>query len=172
MMKFVPKYFFLLSLTLFFTACGADESQNAANNPPNSNVNQANFNEKKITAKDNIEELETLVKIPFHPEEAMWREEVLGGQNSKKITAVLKFLPEESTKVVAEAEAKKPATPTTIPVETWFPAELVAQSELSGDDTLKGNAYSAEQFFQPPYADGRLIRMENSNYFVLELLSK
>ncbi|HQU85602.1 MAG TPA: hypothetical protein PKY59_20880 [Pyrinomonadaceae bacterium] len=148
----------------------AGEEANTANNSNITNINPANTN--RISAKDDIEELETIIKIPFHPEEALWREENLGNQNAKKMTVVLKFLPEESAKIVAEAEPKKAVTQTILPVETWFPAELVASSQLSGDDTLKGNVYSAEQFFQPPYSDGRLIRMENSSYFILELFSK
>lgn len=170
MMKYAPKnllFLFLLNALLF--GCNGNEAQNNAANA--SNTAQTSPKEAKIKANDNVEELEALIKIPFHPEEALWREENTA-QNTKKLTAVLRFLPEESAKIVVEAETKKAASMTTLAVETWFPAELVAQSELSGDDTLKGNIYSAEQFYQSPYADGRLIRMENSNYFVLELFSK
>lgn len=170
-MNFVPKYFFFLFIIISLTGCGGDDGQNSAVNSQNAAANQANSNEQKINANDNIGELETTIKIPYKPEEAIWREETLA-QSGKKLTAVLNFTAENAGKIVAEAEPKKAVTQTVIPVETWFPAELVAQSELSGDDTLKGNVYSAEGFFQPPYTDGRLIRMENSTYFVLELIAK
>ena len=180
-MNFVLKYFCLLSIIISLAACDANNGQNSAENSQNTNSNQNSADPKKISANDNIEELEITIKIPFHPEEVLWNEENLGiqtgenripSQNEKKLTAVFKFTPEDSAKIVAQASSKKAATPTEIPVETWFPAELIAQSELSGDDTLKGNVYVADDFFQAPYLDGRLIRMENSNYFVLELFSK
>lgn len=164
------KTIFLFLLSAFFLGCSGDEAQNNAVNAQN--TASTNIKADVIKANDNIEELETTVTMPVHPEEALWREENSGNPNAKKLTAVLNFLPEDSAKIVAQAETKKAAVQTTIPVETWFPAELIAQSELSGDDTLKGNIYNAEQFFKPPFTDGRLIRMENSNYFVLELFSK
>lgn len=179
-MKIVGMNLSILVILLFLTSCGANSDQQNAQNLQNINTNQANTNQAKITANDNVEELETTIKMPFHPEEALWREdnytvregENSAGQNAKKLTAVLKFSPEDAAKIITAAEPKKTVTQTTLAVETWFPAELVALSELSGDDTLKGNVYSADQFFQTPYLDGRLIRMENSNYFVLELFAK
>jgi len=44
--------------------------------------------------------------------------------------------------------------------------------ELSGDDSLKGLAYSADSFFQEPYTSGRVIRIDGTDYFVLELSAK
>lgn len=165
------KFIFLGLFVCFLFGCAGENAQNNTNANAQTNT-QTNPKEQDIFAKDDIEELETMIKIPVHPEEALWHEENLGNPNAKKLTIVLKFLPEDSNKIVAEAEPKKAVTQTALPVETWFPAELVASSELSGDDTLKGNVYSAEQFFQTPYTDGRLIRMENSSYFILELFSK
>ncbi|HEX8638579.1 MAG TPA: hypothetical protein VF692_10990, partial [Pyrinomonadaceae bacterium] len=90
----------------------------------------------------------------------------------KKMTAVLKFTAEDAARIVAQAETYRPATPAQIETESWFPAELIAQSELSGDETLKGNAYAANDFLQPPYSDGKLTRLENSSYFILELFAR
>jgi len=56
-----------------------------------------------------------------------------------------------------------------IPVETWFPEELVAQGETSGDTALRGEACSAASFFQEPYMSGRVVRIEATDYFVLEV---
>ncbi len=57
-----------------------------------------------------------------------------------------------------------------------WPARLMAaggaQSELSGDETLKGNSYAANDFLQSPYEAGKLTRLEDSNYFILELSAK
>ena len=62
-----------------------------------------------------------------------------------------------------------PATPAAfIPLE-WFPEELIAQSEIAGDQSLKGKQYDARDFVQAPYTKGRLIKLEQPGYFILEL---
>lgn len=178
-MQSSPKIFIaLLMLTAIFTACG---SNNAANsNAAGQTANSANSN-SAASVKDDIEELELTIKLPFHPEEAVWREDVLGktGDNrvppapsDKKLIAVLRFLKDDADKITAQAEKYKAAVPETINSETWFPAELVAQSQTSGDETLKGKTYAADDFYNAPYADGKLTRIEGTDYFVLELLAK
>lgn len=121
-----------------------------------------------------------LVKLPFHPEEADWREETMGkpandrvpGPTDKKLVAILRFLKDDADKIVAQAEKHKAATPATVNTETWFPNELVAQSQTSGDETLKGLTYAADDFYNPPFSDGKLTRIEGTDYFLLELFTK
>ncbi len=113
------------------------------------------------------------------PEEATWREDNLNAQASgesksaaqerKKLTAVLRFNDDAAAKIVAQTENNKTAKASEVEAEDWFPAELVAQSQLSGDETLKGSTFPADDFFQPPYAKGNITRINNTNYFVLEL---
>ncbi len=175
-MRVFPKILLALAFSGFLTGCAADENsnQNAHNTAVKANGN-AN------AAKDNVEELETTVKLPFHPEEVVWHEEPLMKQegdkrppapNEKKLTAVVKFKMEDADKVVAQAEKYKPGAPASMNAESWYPAELVALTQMSGDETIKGTAYAANDFYQTPYTDGRITRVENSNYFVLELYSK
>lgn len=183
MMNFAPKKLSILFISIIFvvSSCGGEESGNANNAQNKTQITVNKDNQPQNSGKDSMENLALLVKLPFEPEDVAWREEPLAkqngenrlpSQNERKLTAVLKFLPEDSAKIIAQAETLKAAQPVVIPAETWFPAEMIAQSELSGDETLKGNSYAANDFFQAPYLDGRLIRMENSNYFVLELFSK
>jgi hypothetical protein len=163
-----------------FVACTANENQNgeAQNLNSNQTANSQTLNENPNSIKDNVEELELTIKLPAHPEEVLWREDKTNTQNNaqatngKKLTAVLKFTAEDAGKIVAQSETYRPATPAQIDTESWFPAELIAQSELSGDETLKGSAYAANDFLQPPFTDGKLTRLENSNYFILELLGE
>ena len=60
----------------------------------------------------------------------------------------------------------------TIENETWFPDDLIAYGEMSGDDTLKGTSYAANAFLQDPFNEGRVVRIEGTNYFVLEATAK
>lgn len=143
---------------------------NSNRNASAANVAAANAAESKTnTAKDSAEELGLVVTLPFEPEEAAWKEV---GQNEKKLTAVLRFSLENTKKLLAQIEKQKPAEPVTISSEPWFPAELIALGELNGDDYLKGLAYSAQDFILSPYTGGRIVRVENTEYFVLELFAR
>lgn len=171
-MKCLPTTFlcaFLLS-TLLFSACGKNETGKNANLPANQTGNFAN--ENKIPPQDDVEELERIIKLPFHPEEAIWRETVLETpQDGKKLTVVLKFSTEEANKIVEQAEQYKSITDVEVDAEDWFPAELIAQSQISGDVNLKGKSYNANDFFQSPFSNGKITRINNTDYFVLELTS-
>lgn len=161
------KFICVILLTLsVFAACRESEDQNSqtSNTAQTSQTNSENVDSN--LPSDDVEELEKLIKLPFHPEEATWRTENL---NKKRLVAVLKFSVEEVNQIVVQAERYKPAAPVEIEAENWFPAELIAQTQLSGDETLKGNSYAANDFFNPPFADGRITRVNETNIFVLEL---
>jgi hypothetical protein len=164
-------------MAVFIAGCTANKNTNTnSTNQPANSVNSNNSN----TVKDDVDELEMIVKLPFHPEEAVWREETLGkpgdnrvpGPTDKKLVAVLLFLREDADKIVAQAQKYKPAAPAIISSESWFPAELIAQSQMSGDETLKGASYPANDFYNAPFTDGKITRIEGTDYFVLELFAK
>jgi len=161
-----------------FSACTGNSADNLNANLTNQS---ANLKENANLANDNTENLKIIIKMPFEPEEAVWLEDSMNKRNvenrnfsagDKKLTAVLRFSAEDAVKVVAQAETYRQPSPTEFATEDWFPAELIAQSDLSGNETLKGIDYAATDFSQPPYIDGRLTRIENSNYFILELYTK
>lgn len=171
---------FVIMYGLLIVSCTREDS-NTQNSNQASNSTQSIENTN--STKDNTEGLEMIVKLPFEPEDAVWREEKLGkpdaggrdmppSQNERKLTAVLQFKAEDAEKITAQAQSYKQPTPADIPSENWFPAELIAQSQLSGDETIKGTSYAANDFFQTPYSDGKITRVQASNYFILELYSK
>jgi hypothetical protein len=43
---------------------------------------------------------------------------------------------------------------------------------MSGDDSLNGVAYAADSFYQEPFTSGRIVRVDGTDYFVLELSAK
>lgn len=141
--------------------------------PVNSNANVAALNptlENANSARTNVEELQLLINIPFkiEDEDIVWKEDAA----EKKLTAVLLFSTADAEKIVAEASARQPAQSVTVPSESWFPSELIALGELSGDDSLKGFSYSAVGFYHEPYSSGQIIRIEGTDYFVLDLSAK
>ncbi len=160
---------FLLVVSLFTLSCSDSNEANSNNANQATNVNANN----SVVPKDNAEELSTLIKLPILPDEKNdervdWREETVD-QKGKKITAILKYNEENTAKIIALAEQHKPGAIVEIGVEEWYPAELTAQTQLSGNESLKGLVYEAKNFLNPPYTHGRLIRIDESNYFVLEL---
>ena len=146
-----------------FSGCGPSGGSNASNNQGSANT-ASNSN----SVKTNSEELGMLINLPFESEEAIWKE----NSAAKKVIAVLRFEPSVSNTVVVQAEKFKPAQDASIPAETWFPPELIAQSEMNGDSNLKGKMYAANDFFQEPYTQGTLFRVEGTDYFVLQLSAK
>ena len=116
----------------------------------------------------NAEELGLLINVPYQTEDIVWKEDAA----RKRIIAVMRFLPEESNRIVVEAEKAGPPQNAEIALENWFPDELTAQGEMSGDSALKGLAYPANVFFLEPYTAGRITRIEGGDYVVLELSAK
>ncbi len=159
-----------LALSIFLlNACAGYKTANT-----NSSAQGVDSN-IEIVAKDDVEELGKIIKLPFVPEEATYREINLNDSNSapnkKKLVVVLKFSIENANQIVAQAEKYNSPAPADIDAENWFPPELVAKSQETGDDFLKGAAYAANDFLQSPYVNGKLTRINDTNYFVLELFS-
>lgn len=149
---------FWLGAFLLTASCAETDDANQNNNSSTAQANAA-----QPASRDDVEELGKIIKLPLAPEEATYR------ADEKKLTAVLKFSASDAAQIAAQAGRYKVAAPTEIETEDWFPAELVAQSQLSGDETLRGALFAADDFLQPPFAIGKLTRVGETNYFVLEL---
>ena len=141
-------------------------SRTANNNSANASAANAT-NTVQSGPKDNIEELGMLVRLPIEPEEVAWEEK----PDQKKLTAVLRFSPETAAKMAAEVAKNGQASADTLTVESWYPNELIAQGELTGESTVKGQSYTAEPFLNPPYTKGKITRVENTDYFILQISS-
>ena len=153
----------LIASSALAGACGGGEKT-----VRNANSISTSNSAKSTPAKTNAEELRMLVIIPFETEDIVWKED----ETNKKLVAVLRFSPSDAAKVVADAEKIRPAQPANLPSESWYPAELVAQSSTSGDSTLNGKSYAANNFLQPPFKTGTLTRIDNTDYFILEASAK
>ncbi|HUR99012.1 MAG TPA: hypothetical protein VMZ26_13175 [Pyrinomonadaceae bacterium] len=117
--------------------------------------------------KDNIDELGLLLRLPFEPEEVAWEEK----PEQKRLTAVVRFSPENAQKMAAEVAKGGQPSPQTVTVESWYPNELIAQGELTGESTVKGQSYPAEPFLNPPYTTGKITRIEHTDYFIFQISS-
>ncbi len=159
---------------LFVASCGN------AGNTADANANAANADNAGSRPHDSIEEFSMLANFPFALEEVLWENrpmakpgsERVPTQNERKIVAVIRFSEEDTPKFIAEIEKSGPGKPVEISSEEWFPPELRAQSDVTGSDTLSGTAFSAQPFMLPPFTEGRLIKVDGNDSFVLEMFSK
>lgn len=116
--------------------------------------------------KDNVEEFADIVRLPFVPEEVAWKETV-----TKGVTAVVRFSPDNAEKMSTEISKNGQPSAETLTVESWYPTELIAQSETTGESTIKGQSYPAESFLNPPYTKAKITRIEGTDYFILQISS-
>lgn len=182
-MRFAAKnLFFTFILTLlFFTACGVAENNT---NSQDSEINSISANNDAKSAKDETLDLGKIINLPHTPEETVFREDDLtkpansDDKNAKpivtgkKLTAVLQFTEEDTEQIIAQAKKIKSPVANELAPESWFPPELVAASQSTGDEMIKGKAYAADAFYKPPYNNGKITRINDTDYFVLELFAK
>ncbi len=109
-----------------------------------------------------------LIQVPYEADDIVWKQDA----STQNIVAVFRFAPEDADKLAADAEIFGPGLPVSLPVEHWFPDELIAQAETSGDGTVKGISYAANAFFQAPYSSGKVTRIEGVDYFIVEISPK
>lgn len=158
-------------LVLLLNACTGTETTN--DNSNTSGANQTGNSNSAVNAQDDIEELSKIIKLPVPPVEATYSEVNAsnGAPNKKRFVAILKFSTADANQIATGAEKYKPPSPADVDAEDWFPPELVAKSQETGDTSLKGIDYAATDFLQPPYTGGRLTRINDTDFFVLELTS-
>ncbi len=153
--------FFLFSIGVLAAGCGSSESVNKPAAPGANRAVNANL------PRTNAEELGVLIKLPYETEDIVWKERTSG---KRSVVAVLRFSTANAEKIVSEAGAAQGTRD--LMVETWYPEELVAQSEMSGDNALKGTSFAATAFYQEPFTTGTITRVEGTDYFILELSAK
>ncbi|MFL6373781.1 MAG: hypothetical protein ACJ73D_03855 [Pyrinomonadaceae bacterium] len=156
----------LVSLTV---AASAACSSKPVANKANTSTAAANANtDTQNGAHTKVEDLSLLISMPYDVQDLAWKQ----SKDQKKITAVLRFDPDDEKKVIAESEKFGPAQNASVETQSWFPDELTEQSDLHGDQPLKGKAYPANRFFQDPYNSGRIVDIDGTDYYVLELSSQ
>lgn len=169
-----------LSVAVFgiFQTCSTAQKTPAGNSSSqiNQQINNKNMpaNTDKNSVSSDVDALRQKVELPFAPLEAVWLEEKLGnpdnsvpGPTDYRLTAVLKFSNSDAEQLMKKIGAEK-LPGGTIQIEEWFPSEL--KNKAAGGE-LGGTKYDAGEFSRSPYTSGTISRVENSDYFVLKLLS-
>ena len=158
--RFSPAAFLLSAI--IFTSCSAPVGNSTT---ANSQGNRVASVPKK--ANDKAEELGLLVNFTLEPEDIVW----LQTDSPKKIVAVFRLDEEDTKKLMEQLAARSPGAARTVAVEDWFPAELIAGGETTGGSTVDGTAYPADDFYQPPFSQGTITRINSTDFFVLEIIA-
>lgn len=171
-------------IALTAAACGSSNSQAVANTTVNNQSNASrNMNEstaKNVEVRTDIENLEKQINLPVRPQEVVWTAEIFDnskgavpGPTDYRLTALLKYdeksAAELKQKLGAEIMEKSLGN---ADVKPWFPDEVKKEAKtVDGRTYLEGEKYSPESFFKSNYRNGNLIRVGNTNYFVLNVFS-
>ena len=150
----------LLILLLLLSSCSA----------PAGNASSANSEGNRVAqvprkANDKPEELGMLINFTLEPEDILWRQT----ETPRKVVAVFRLAEEDTKKLADSLSARSPGAARSVAVEDWFPTELVAGGEATGGSSVDGTAYPADEFFQPPFTQGTITRVNDTDFFVLEL---
>lgn len=168
----------LFALLQLLGGCGGTAGTNSGGNA-NTTVpgRPANPSAKREAdgVKDSLEELEALITLPFQPEDLVWKEFVAGTNGNvrgRRLLAVFQFSPNDAKELIDRSAKLGAGSPAQIPVEKWFPAELIAQSEMSGDEGIAVTSYPADEFYRDPFLKGTLSNVDKTDFFVLDLFVK
>lgn len=178
----------LLAATLVSASCAASDDATITQNlndrhsqDMNSKSNTAPNSPTPADVSRDIEALGKTIGLPVRPRAAVWNAQKLGNANNQvpgptdyRLVAVFEF-DEAGVKTLLEKIGEtSPAA--AVRIENWFPEELkkaaeTSKSNAANDPELEGKKYDADLFLRSPYTNGTLTRIDQTNYFVLRLLS-
>ena len=151
----------LLILLLLLSSCSAPAGNSSSANSDQGN-RVASIPKK---ANDKPEELGMLINFTLEPEDIVWQQ----SESPKKIVAVFRLDPEDMKKLADQLAAKGEGAARSVNVEDWFPPELIAGGETTGGSSVDGTAFPADDFYQSPFTQGTITRINDTEFFVLEL---
>ncbi len=186
-MKNKPNFSFvsaLIMIALVVAACDSSNSQavnnTAVNNQSNASRNMNESTAKNVEIKTDIESLEKQINLPVRPSEVKWTAEIFDnskgavpGPTDYRLTALLKYDEKSAAELVQKLEAQTAEkSPGNTDVKSWFPDEVKNEAKtVDGRTYLEGAKYLPDGFLHSPYRNGNLIRIGETNYFVLNLFS-
>lgn len=172
--------------SLALAACGVSGERAAGGAVGNSQASNSRASDMARTsdhtedASADIERLSQQITLPVRPASVLWRHEVLGKQNSAvpgptdhRLVAVLQYDEKDARALIEKVGGEPKETNVgNVDVEPWFPEEVRKLAREDDDGAvLEGATYGADSFLRAPYSSGKLVRVGETNYFVLKVLS-
>lgn len=151
----------LILISGLIAGCGTD----AGDRSGNANLGQSSVAANTNKANSNAEELGMLINFAWETEDLAWKKD----DAKKTIVAAFRLSPEDAQKLSEKLTADSQGAPKEVAVEDWFPAELIAQGESTGNAAVPATAFPAKEIYQAPYDQGTISRVDGTDYFVIEL---
>lgn len=161
---------FILACLVLLNSCNGSTNNNS-NSSANANSASNNSNDASPPQNDNVEDLRSMVKISFDPEEVVWRT-LDTKEKGKRLLTVVLLSPADHKALESRLNAFGDARTVSVNVEQWFPTELIAMGDASGESVVSGKAYPATEFFLPPFVVGEAILIPETDYLVLDVTEK
>lgn len=168
-------FLLILLFTAFLSAC---EEKTAINRQlPDRNINTMPEKKPDISepSKD-IEKLAEAINLKFKPSEAVWHAKTLGnpdnrvpGPTDHQLIAVMKFNADDEQKFVESLKKDPEMKIGNTDIKEWFPDDLKALK--NEENKIIGEKFSADDFLRPPYSNGLLLKVKDSNYYILNIYS-
>lgn len=175
----ICKSIVLSTIIVCSTACLWSSGQ-AIKNPSNKIVNMNSSSDNKAEISSDVQALAKNIKLAMLPTEAKWQAKTLGNAQSSvpgptdyQLIAVLKYTDADAQNLIKELEKTLSENKIgNVEVEEWFPEAVKKTAQKIDDQTLiEGDAYAPDLFLQAPYSGGKLIRVGETNYFVLKVFT-
>lgn len=172
--------------SLVLAACGGSGERAAGGAGGNSQASNSRASDMTQTSSHtedtsaDIERLSQQIALPVRPAAVLWRQEVLGKQNSAvpgptdhRLVAVLEYDEQDARALIEKVRGESKETNVgNVDVEPWFPEAVKKFARKDDDGTiLEGATYEADAFLRAPYSSGKLVRVGETNFFVLKVLS-
>jgi len=159
-----------LTIILFLSAsCSLNRSSN--DNPQlaaNANSTSGNATDVSKSPNDDIEDLRANINVQFEPEEVSWRI-VTNPKGGERLIAVFRLSAADAAAFAARSGAKGSHNSTDVGVENWFPPELKAMGETTGESTINGVSIPVNEFLRAPFNEGQAYVIPDSDYLIVEL---
>lgn len=128
----------------------------------------ANVDRRSDEVLSNPEELGLLMRVPFESDEIediAWK----SNPDSRSLVAVIRLTEDGAKRADAEVFQGRSNGRGSIDVKSWFPKELLTKSEMNGDADLDGTLLPIDALILPPYNSGRVVKIDDSEYYVIEM---
>jgi hypothetical protein len=162
-------------------ACGQQTQTTPVNPPTQKDAAMPKPVELHPAVSENIDALAAIIPLNPRPIAVTWQREVMGtnrvndipGPTDYKLTAVLQYRAGDAAVIAANAAKIEAARPGQAEWRDWFPSALKesAAPTPTGALALKGERYQPTYFQRSPLLQGTLVRVANSDFFVLTLIT-
>ncbi len=166
-----------------FTGCDFPKNApivSAANDSPHIARNMNQSTARNIEIKTDIESLRDKINLPREPVEVQWTEEIFDNSkgaapapSDQRLTALLRYDSQTAAELTRQLDVQSAEKSLgNAEIKDWFPTDVKnLATEINGKTKLVGAKFSPAEFYRGAYRNGTLIRVNDSNYFVLSLFS-